>query len=467
MQVILRWFNMRPLRLLGGFLVFLSVGLLVFLVLLDIIAGLNNPYLGIITYMILPGVLVFGLLLVPLDAWIQRRRAARGEVTEYPVIDLCNPFQRRIAAFFVATSVVILVVMTVVTYKAVEFMDTTTFCGKVCHRVMIPEFTAYSRSPHASVACVECHIGPGAPWFARSKLSGLRQVWHYNVGDYERPVASPVKALRPSRETCENCHWPQEFYGGTLRTKFTYREDRQNTRVASTMVMRVGSGGVLGSGIHSHMISEILYLPAVENYSEIAWVRIKRPDGSEQEFVNMGRQEEIPAIRKEEEERFMDCIDCHNRAAHEFQEFEALLDDALTRREVDPGLPFIKREAMTAAGDLSGLPTNAEQAAAVKRIRRIPSFYKREFPDIYKSRRADINRSVNGTVTLYLDTAFPHMRVTPSTYPNWKSHEGCFRCHGVLVAADDKGRDKDISADCDLCHSMPSSKDPSELFQRP
>lgn len=466
MDIVIRWFKRRPLRFIGGFLVFLSIGLLGFLVLLDIVAGLHNPYLGIIAYMILPGMLILGLILVPIDSWIQRRRRARGETVEYPIIDLCDPHQRNIATFFVVASVLILIVMTVVTYKGVEFMDTTTFCGEVCHRVMIPEFTAYLSSPHASVHCVECHIGPGAPWFVRSKLSGMRQVWHYNRGDYQRPIKTPVEALRPSRDTCENCHWPNEFYGSTLKTDITYRQDRDNTRVVSTMVMRVGSGGVPGSGIHSHMVSKIDYLPANEKYSEIAWTRVEKPDGEIHEYVNPEYSGELDLLREESDVRMMDCIDCHNRAAHHFDRFEEKLDEALTRREISPGLPFIKREAMRAVGNVTHVPTEEEQKATVQRIREIDEFYKREFPTVYKSQAREIRQALQVVENLYLNTYFPNMQVTPDTYPEWKSHEGCFRCHGVMVMAKGKDSGQTLSADCKLCHTPSTRTDPAELFKR-
>ncbi len=460
-QTVYRWFTNRPLRLIGGFLVFISVGLLIFLTLLDIIAGLHNPYLGIIAYMILPAVLILGLILVPLDAWLHRRQVARGE-PEYPVIDLCDPRLRKIAMFFTLASVVILVVMTVVTYKSVEYMDTATFCGEVCHKVMRPELTAFRRSAHASVACVECHIGPGAPWFVRAKLSGVPQVWHYMLKDYPRPLPTPVKALRPSRDTCENCHWPQWFYGSKLRTSITYEQDKSNTRQTSTMIMHVGSGGVRGSGIHSHIVSKIHYLPAVENRSEIAWVRVERPDGSTQEFVNPSYQSDLGKLRKRHQTRFMDCIDCHNRAAHHFDTFESLLDDSMTRGTVSTSLPFIKREAMNAVGETEKVPTQAQQARVMERIGRIASFYKNNYPQVYRTREATIRRSVEEIQRDYQGTFFPHMKIGPDTYPDWKSHDGCFRCHGTMVAASSKGRDKEIPADCNLCHSEQISGTPQE-----
>lgn len=466
METIFGWFKTRPLRLIGGLLVFLSTGLLLFLVVLDLVVGLANPYLGIVTYMLLPGLLVLGIVLVPVDAWLQRRRERRGEPA-YPVIDLCNPRQRRIAEFFAGSSVVILVVMTVVTYKSVEYMDKTTFCGRICHKVMNPEYTAYKRSPHASVVCTQCHIGPGAPWFVRAKLSGIPQVYHYTLGDYPRPVPTPVRALRPSRDTCENCHWPKTFYGSTLRTSITYQQDKANTRVLTSQLMHVGSGGVPGSGIHSHIINNIEYLPAVEKRTEIAWVRIKRPDGSSQEFVNPMYSDKLTRIRKKERTRVMDCIDCHNRAAHDFAPFEKLLDDDITTQKVVESLPFIKKQALDAVGDVSKAPTEAQYAKVIAKIRGITSYYGREYPDIYKARRSDIDRSVRAIETVYRSSVFPHMKIGPDTYPNWRSHDGCFRCHGTMQATKPGGRLKEIPADCNLCHTQPTTGEPAKLFAGP
>ena len=46
------------------------------------------------------------------------------------------------------------------------------FAVKHVISVMEPEYTAYQFSPHARVGCVQCHIGSGASYFVKSKLSG-------------------------------------------------------------------------------------------------------------------------------------------------------------------------------------------------------------------------------------------------------------------------------------------------------
>ena len=119
---------------------------------------------------------------------------------------------------------------------------------------MQPEYTTYQRSPHARVKCVECHIGAGANWFVKSKLSGSWQLVSVAFNLYPRPIAVPVHNLRPARETCEQCHWPQKFVGDRFKVNTHYQEDEANTEVKT--VLR-GEGGRPAAGrsqgIHWHV----------------------------------------------------------------------------------------------------------------------------------------------------------------------------------------------------------------------
>src|SRR5262249_37420162 len=153
--------------------------------------------------------------------------AAGGIPHEYPRIDFRVPLLRRGLTLVAAATVMNIVILSTASYKAVEHMDSTQFCGASCHTVMSPEYTAYVNSTHSRVDCVQCHIGPGAGWFVRSKLSGARQVWAVATGSYSRPIPSPVKHLRPARETCEQCHWPQKFQGDKLVVHTKYADDEK------------------------------------------------------------------------------------------------------------------------------------------------------------------------------------------------------------------------------------------------
>ena len=104
-------------------------------------------------------------------------------------------------------------------YQLVEFMDSTAFCGRLCHGVMYPEYTTHQDSPHSRVTCSECHVGSGAGYMVKSKLSGVPQIIAVTSGSYERPIQTPVKNLRPARETCEQCHRPERFAGDLVRVR--------------------------------------------------------------------------------------------------------------------------------------------------------------------------------------------------------------------------------------------------------
>ena len=175
----------------------------------------------------------------------------------FPAIDLKLPVVRRTLEYVATATVLNLLILGTASYRGVAYMDSTTFCGKTCHTVMDPEYTAYQNSPHSRVACVDCHIGPGAGWFVKSKLSGLRQVFAVTFHTYSRPIPSPVKYLRPARETCEQCHWPQRFTGDKFLVNTSYKDDEKNTPQTDVLLLKVGGRTWQGSvGIHGHHLAD-------------------------------------------------------------------------------------------------------------------------------------------------------------------------------------------------------------------
>ena len=97
----------------------------------------------------------------------------------------------------------LVVISAVLSYRAYQFTDSVAFCGATCHTPMKPEYTAYQDSPHARVPCVGCHVGPGATWYVRSKLSGTYQVYAVFRDVYPRPITTPISDLRPVQQACE------------------------------------------------------------------------------------------------------------------------------------------------------------------------------------------------------------------------------------------------------------------------
>jgi hypothetical protein len=139
-----------PISVVGMVLTTMSAVLFLIVFLADLFGWHSNPYLGIVFFLILPGVFLFGLLLIPVGAWIERRRRARGRApseVHWPRIDLNDPAQRTTAVIVFAVTMANIVIVSLAAYRGVEYMDSPQFCGQVCHTVMKPEFTAYQDGP--------------------------------------------------------------------------------------------------------------------------------------------------------------------------------------------------------------------------------------------------------------------------------------------------------------------------------
>ena len=443
----------HPLAVFGMALTTVSAALFLFVFLADAFGLHTNPYMGIVFFLILPAVFVLGLILIPIGAWLDRRRRRAGLSVQWPRLDLNDSRHRAWAFFIVVKTLVNIVIVSLAAYSGVHYMDSVEFCGQVCHTVMEPEFAAYQDSPHSRVTCVGCHIGPGAPWFVRSKLSGTRQVFAVSLKTFSRPIPSPVHNLRPARETCEQCHWPEKFHGDKVRVVQDYAEDEKNTESTMTMQIHVGGGNDrlgIATGIHWHMnlANEIEYIATDDKRQVIPWVRLRDRYGNVREYQVDGVTPE--ALAKGERRR-LDCVDCHNRPSHRFDATaDKAVNRALSMGEIPTTLPFIKREATAALKTTYPTQTAAVDAIAA----RLREFYRLQYSDVYMGRRQEVERAVSGTQQLYRRNIFPAMNVTWGTYPNNIGHmdfPGCFRCH------DDSHKTKDgktIGQDCALCHSM-------------
>jgi hypothetical protein len=442
----------HPVTIAGAALVTLSALLFLIVYVLELLGWHTNPYIGIVFFLVMPGLFVLGLLLIPLGLWLERRARARGGPRRrFPTVDLNNPRHQQIIAAVAVLTIVNVVIVSLAAFRGVHYMDSVPFCGQVCHEVMEPEFVSYQAGPHARVACVECHIGPGAPWFVRSKLSGLRQVVAVTRGTFSRPIPSPVHNLRPARDTCEQCHWPEKFHGEAIRTIREYAADEGNTETVTVLRLHVGGGsesaGPVG-GIHWHTSArnQVEYVASDEKRQVIPWVRLSTPEGVK-EYLAPGASKDAPDGR---EVRRMDCMDCHNRPSHTFAPSAArAVDRAMASGHIARDLPFMKREAVALLDGASGGAALATPLSA-----RLSGFYEREYPAVYAERREDVARAAATVQRLYEQNVFPRMRVTWGTYENNLGHTtapGCFRCHdGEHTAADGSV----IRQDCDLCHDM-------------
>src|SRR5829696_4061229 len=83
----------------GALIVTAAVVSILLLFLIELTQAADNPYLGIVTYIILPGFLAFGLIVIVIGMLIERRRRRRSpasEIAPYPRIDLNEARQRRL-----------------------------------------------------------------------------------------------------------------------------------------------------------------------------------------------------------------------------------------------------------------------------------------------------------------------------------------------------------------------------------
>ncbi len=451
----LRCVSVNRVGRLGVTLTTSSVVAFVLLELLRILGVVTNAYVGLITYMAFPALFIAGLLLIPIGWQLLRRQTGRSarELLESR-FDADAVRGRPLGSSLFKTVALLtlanVVILGVASARMLHFMEQPVFCGTACHSVMGPEWATYQESPHARVPCVDCHVGEGAEAQLNAKLNGLWQIISITFGLVPRPIPTPVHQLRPARETCEKCHWPEKFYGTQLETSVRYAMDRESTSSYTTLALKIDAGrGGARSGIHWHIGTEstVRYASVEDMRREIVWVESRQPDGGFKRWTNRRMAgQEVP----EEHVRTMDCVDCHNRATHIYEAPERALDERIARGLLDRELPFIKREALRAI--TAGYPDRDAAMAGIGAS--LHGFYRR-YDDATAARLADrIDDTADVLRAVWNRNVHPGMNVGWGSYPSHLGHRdggGCFRCHSPDLVAEDGGR---ISDDCTLCHSI-------------
>jgi nitrate/TMAO reductase-like tetraheme cytochrome c subunit len=446
----------NPISIVGFAVAVVALGNIVYLFFVDMTARHPSPYLGILAYMVAPAFLVLGLALVVAGALYHRRRLreSAGYTSHYLRFDFSDPAHRGTAAFFLTFMVVFIGMSVVGSYKAYNYTDSVGFCGQLCHSVMAPELTAYQQSPHARVACVDCHVGAGATWYVKSKLSGTRQVFKTVLNIFPRPIPTPVHNLRPAAETCETCHWPKKFYGAQLKVFNHFSSDEKNTPRQIRLLIKTGGGDPSTGepeGIHWHMniSNEITYVATDEQRQTIAYIRAKDSQGRVTEYFTNDSKLTREQIAKAEKRR-MDCVDCHNRPTHIYVPPDVSVDRSFTAHRLDIDLPYLKQQAVTALTAKYDTTDAAMQGIA----KTIYEFYSSKYPDLVKTKEPEIRGAIDELQRIYKLTVFPEMKLDWRTHPNNIGHfyfNGCFRCHdGNHVSPEGKA----IRKDCSICHTI-------------
>ena len=453
----------------GATIAAIALFMMGFLFVVSTFLGEGSSYLGIVTYIVLPVFLLIGLILIPIGMLIKHRRELKQEQKDelrWPVINFNYHRHRNAFIIFAVGTTIFLLLTSVGSYEAFHYTESVEFCGTVCHKVMEPEYVAYQNSPHARVACVDCHVGSGASWYVRSKLSGLYQVYAVTVNNYPRPIPTPIENLRPARETCETCHWPEKFYARKLRTEKHYLAEEENTEWDITLQMKIGAAySALGlqEGIHWHINPDVKVEYLSKPHSQIdtiPWVRYTNLQTGESHVYRDPEYDMNDRSMEAMEMREMDCMDCHNRPSHDYQTPIEFINGAITAGKIPAELPDIKILAMEVINN--DFPSKDSAMNFIES--EVNLYYEYMHEDIFMNDHDLIQKAIDGIKSEFNKNIFPYMKVSWKSYPNHIGHlefEGCFRCHNDRHVSDE-GRV--ISMDCDLCHTIIAQGKPGEMM---
>lgn len=450
---------------LGAIIAAFNVALILFLFILTLFFDVGSSYVGLFIYIILPIFLLGGLLLIPLGYIITKKKTREEKAPiKWPIIDFNSASTRNASIIFSTGTILLIIFSSVGSYEAFHYTESVEFCGKLCHEVMKPEYIAYHESSHERVTCVECHVGSGADWYVKSKLSGLYQVYSVLLNKYPKPIEVPIQDLRPARETCEQCHWPEKFYDNKLRVKRSYLADEETTEWDIHLRMKTsGNHESMGNieGIHWHINPDIKieYKAADKSREIIPWVKYTNLKTGEsiiyEDEEYQLSNEKIDSLKS----RTMDCIDCHNRPSHNYQIPQNFIDDAITSGKLPKHLPDIKIAVMEPFLEEYSTTDTAHLMIESK----IMEYYDLLYPELMKSEEQTIKKAILVTQELYSKNIFPEMKVSWEAFPNHLGHletEGCHRCHTDRHVSLTK---QVISRDCNLCHDITAQGNPDNM----
>jgi hypothetical protein len=436
----------HPVAIAGAVITTASAVVFIALTIAALAGMFENPYSGLVIFVVLPAIFVVGLLLIPLGIRLQRRRLAHDPAAgEWPVFDFRQPRVRRMTLVITALTAVNVVILLLAGYGSLHWMESPSFCGQVCHTPMHPQFTSWQQASHGKVACVSCHIGEGASAFVHAKLAGVRQLVHVATNRVPKPIP-PGAEMPPGEQarTCAGCHQPWRAVSDQVRVYREFAEDETNTETTTFLQMYLGVASRSGRNIHWHAnpSTRVEYVATDPAADTIVAVRSTDAKGQVKEWVAEDAKPE--AVSAGTWQR-MDCIDCHNTVGHPITPTpELAVDRAITANQIERQLPFARREAVRLVK--AGYSSVEEGVSAIER----------ELRTFYGSRgsidQQALARTVTGIQDVYRYNVFPTMKVTFGSYPDNRGHNtsnGCFRCHDDTHAAKDGSK---ISGDCDYCH---------------
>ncbi len=359
-----------------------------------------------------------------------------------------TPLWQRILPYAVLGLLTILVLISGA--FAWEYTNSPEFCGTACH-TMPPEYTSYLTSPHARVECVDCHIGEGFITTRITRKAGdAKHIISLLFKDYEFPIEA--HKMRPSRDTCELCHFPAKFSDDSLREIKQFSNDVENTPQSIYLVMKTGGGSArlgLGRGIHWHIENPVYYFAADEDHQEIPYVQVVSENGEVTEFFDIEAEIDPDDIATENLQE-MDCITCHNRVTHLVIPPEDTVDQLLQHGQISTSIPEIRRVGVEI---LYGPYETSKKG--LEGIAGIVDFYEANYPQFFENNPELLEQAVNSLQQAYSQSVYPEQKSDWDSHPNNIGHEfspGCFRCHDGKHLND---LDEAIRLECNVCHSIP------------
>jgi hypothetical protein len=333
-----------------------------------------------------------------------------------------------------------------------EYSNSNAFCTNNCHAVHPEEPRAYAVASHARVQCVECHMGR----LPTLQLMTLKLA-HYHellgmITGYKRPLAATT--LRPARDNCESCHWPEVNHDDKVRTRIHYGTDAKNTEERIRLIVHTGGGEAREKatrGIHWHIGMNVEYVTDDVQRRTIPWVRVTDKDGKQTTYFDASSKVGRAEMDQKPKKR-MECDDCHNAAGHPFVNPSDRVDHAMSEGRISRSLPSIKARALAIIDKASALHGPLEEQ--VPKFRQIvaDAAPKGDMKPDVKAAEEQFAKTMLQILSL---SEFEAKDLTWKSFPNHVGHRdfpGCFRCHDGKHF-NEKG--EAIRLQCTLCHDIP------------
>ena len=284
-------------------------------------------------------------------------------------------------------------------------MDSSEFCGQVCHAVMAAGVRGLSRTARTRAsACVQCHIGPGAPWFVQVEdlrhAPGVRG--HAATPTRADPLAGaqPAPGARHLRAVPLAGEVPRRQDVEVIRD---YADDEKNTESDddAARARRRRQRQARHRDRHPLAHERRQRRRVHRDRRQAAGHSVGEDHGprGQRARVSSPRASRPTQLAKGERRR-MDCIDCHNRPSHPFAATpERAVNRALADgRDPDDAAVHQARSDGRAQGRPTRPSTAAEDAIAAAAARVLSDA---ATPSSTWASGQDVERAVAGTQALY------------------------------------------------------------------